>query len=155
MELMRAGVEYSFEISIRQFKVFVRPLTNLEIIQATASAAESYERLPDSQRLSVTASLLNAMHQLEKAASVDVGEVSALPLAILQMMTPDEVNHLWKQYCRVMDKVNPDFQFMSIEELNVLVEDLKKSLDKLSQLTDLSISNLIAVCRHLLSESTD
>lgn len=151
LALMRAGVEYSFEISIRQFRLKVRPLTNLEIIQATSDAADAYSKLPEKQQLSVSASLLNAMYQLERASASDVGENSELPLAVLQMMNPEEVNHLWKQYCRVMDKVNPDFQTMSVENLDLMVEELKKNSDPLSLLTDLSISNLIELCRRLLA----
>lgn len=149
LDLMRQGVDYSFEIACRQFKVRVRPLTCLEIIQATSAAAEAYEKLPQAQRISVTASLLNAMHQLECASAGDVGEEPQLTLAHLQMMSPDEINHLWKQYVRVTDRVNPSLEEMTKEELDKLVEALKKSSDPASILIDLSISNLIALCLRL------
>lgn len=153
LDLMRAGVEHRFEISIRQFKVTVRPLTNLEIIQATSEAAEAFQKLPANQQLGVTASLLNAMYQLEKASGRDVGEPGMLTLKLLEKMSPDEVNHLWKQYVRITDKVNPSFEDVSADQLQEWAEALKKSSDPLSLLTDLSISNLIALCRHLSQTS--
>ena len=147
---MRAGVDYRFKIKCRQFEVTVRPLANLEIIQAASEAADAFEKMPKNQQLSVTASLLNAMYQLEKASAKDVGEIGELTLPLMKLMTADEVNNLWKQYVRVCDKVNPDFEGMPAQELEALVEGLKKNSDPLSTLTDLSISNLIAVCQHLL-----
>jgi hypothetical protein len=151
LDLMRYGVEYSFPISCRRLTVQVRPLTNLEIIQATSMAAEAFQKLPPMQQISVTSSLLSAMHQLEKASAPDINETPTLPMSVMQMMTPEEINHLWKQYVRVTDVVNPSFEFMSTDEFNKLVDDLKKSSDQLSQLTDLSISNLIGLARHLLA----
>jgi hypothetical protein len=149
LDAMRDGVDYRFNITCRKFSVAVRPLTNLEVIQATAAAADAYESLPENQRSSISASLLSAMHQLEKASSPDVGEPGRLTLAMLQMMTPDEVNHLWKQYVRVTDKVNPSFDMVGHEQLGEWADELKKNSDPLSLLTDLSISSLIALCHHL------
>lgn len=150
LALMRAGIEFRFEISVRQFKVKVRPLTNLEIIQATGDAAAAYEKTPEHQRSSITLSLLHAMYQLERASAPDIGEPGEISLALLQHMNNEEVNTLWKQYVRVCDKVNPSFEKIGLEEVDRMVEDLKKNLDPLSQLTDLSISNLIAVCLRLV-----
>lgn len=149
LELMREGVGFNFEITLRSFKVKVRPLTNLEIIQATADAGKAFNSLPEDQRLNVSASLLNAMYQLEKASAKDVGEIGELTLPLLQHMSPDEVNHLWKQYVRVTDNVNPSFETATAEQLSVWAEELKKNSDPLSLLTDLSISNLISLCLHL------
>jgi hypothetical protein len=150
---MRAGVDYRFKIACRHWEGFVRPLTSFEIIEAASKTAESWEKLKESQRMSISASLLNAMFQLEMASTLDVGEPAQLPHSLLQMMTPDEVNHLWKQYVRMCDVVNPSFEEMSKEKLDELVLGLKKSSEKLSILTELSISTLIGVCLRLLSES--
>jgi hypothetical protein len=150
LELMRQGIEYRFPVMCRGYKVLLRPLTTLETIQATSEAAEAFQRLPATQQLSVTASLLSAMHQLEKASSKEPGVPGELSLALLQFMHSEEVNHLWKQYVRIIDKVNPSFEEMPVYELEKLVEDLKKNSDPSSILIDLSISNLIAVCRKLL-----
>lgn len=152
LELMREGVEHNFEISVRKFKVRVRPLTNLEVIQATAGAADAFEKVPENQKISITLSLLNAMHQLEKSATKDVGEMTELPMTLLQMMSPDEVNHLWKQYVRVTDKVNPSFESVSAEQLLNWAEELKKNSEPESLLTDLSISSLIGLCLHLAAQ---
>lgn len=153
LELMREGVKYRFEISVRKFKVMVRPLTNLEIIQATAEAASDYESLPEQQRTSIASSLLSAIRQLVKASAPDVGEAPVLSMKLLEMMSPDEVNSLWKQYVRVTDLVNPSFESVSAEELGEMAENLKKNSDPLSVLTDLSISSLIALCLHLSQKS--
>lgn len=150
LALMRDGIDYRFTIRCRKLEVPVRPLCNLEIIQASAAAAEAFEKLPDNQRITLSASLLNAMYHLERASSSDVGERGSLTLQLLQMMTSEEVNHLWKQYVRVTDRVNPSFEDMSAEDIEATVESLKKNSDPDSILTDLSISALITVCRRLL-----
>jgi hypothetical protein len=155
LELMRAGVDYSFKISLRKYEIMVRPLTNLEIIDTTSKAAEAYEKLPEKQQMRISLSLLNAMYQLERAASPDIGEESPLSLAVLQMMNPEEVNHLWKQYVRVVDMVNPDLEKLTVEQLDAMVSQLKKNSDPISLLTDLSISNLIEVCLRLLQEAKE
>lgn len=151
LALMRAGVEYQFEISVRNFKVKVRPLSNLEIVQATQDAVSAFEKTPQDRRVNIAISLYHAMYQLERAATKDVGDtVSELPLSLLQMMHNEEVNTLWKQYVRVLDKVNPSFEDFPAEELQNIVDELKKNSDPKSLLTDLSISKLIAVCCLLL-----
>lgn len=151
LALMRAGVEYQFEISVRNFKVKVRPLSNLEIVQATQEAHAAFEKTPPERRVHIALSLYHAMYQLERAATDDVGAtVSQLPLSLMQMMHNEEINTLWKQYVRVLDKVNPSFEEFPAEDLQNIVDELKKNSDPKSLLTDLSISKLIAVCCHLL-----
>lgn len=150
LALMRAGIDYKFEVSIRSFKVTLRPLTNLEIIQATSQAVAEYSKLPENQRVSISASLYSAMYQLEKASAPDVGDYPTLPLTTLQMMNPNEVNHLWKQYVNITEKVNPSFEEMTIEQLDAIVADLKKNSDPRSTLTDLSISNVNETLLYLL-----
>lgn len=151
LALMRAGIDYQFEISVRNFKVKVRPLSNLEIVQATQDAVVAFEKTPQEKRVTIAISLFHAMFQLERAASSDVGaQDSQLPLALMQMMHNEEVNALWKQYVRVLDKVNPSFEDFPAEEMQKIVDDLKKNADPRSILIDLSISKLIAVCCLLL-----
>lgn len=155
LELMRSGIEASFEIGIREYRIKVRPLTTLEVIQATADAAEAFEKLPEPQRLNITMSLMSAMYQLNRASSIDVGELGKLSLALMQMMSADEINSLWKQYIRVTDKVNPSLDSVSMEQLVSWTESLKKNSDPHYLLTDLSISNLISLCLHLSRISQD
>lgn len=150
LALMREGIEYKFEIKVRSFVVKVRPLTNLEIIEATAKAAEAYEMMPEKTRSSISLSLMLAMYQLERASSPDIGEIGALSMPLMQLMNNEELNSLWKQYVRVTDLINPSFENMDSEEVEKVVEELKKNSDQLSRLTDLSISQLIAVCSYLL-----
>lgn len=150
LEAMRHGIDYKFKITCRNFEVFVRPLSALEVVQAASEAAEHFQKLTEVQKISITMSLLMATCQLEKASSPDIGEFPTLTRKMLEMMTPDEINHLWKQYVRVCDRVNPSFENMGADELSNTVEALKKSSDRLSLLTDLSISQLITVCLHLL-----
>lgn len=155
LELMRAGVDLHFEILVRKFKVKVRPLTTIEVIEATAEAADAFDKLPEVKKLNITMSLMNAMYQLNKASSPDVGENGTLGLPLMHMMRSDEINALWKQYVRVCDKVNPAFEDVTAEQLKAWSEDLKKNSDPRSLLIDLSISNLISLCHHLSQISQD
>lgn len=155
LELMRAGVDYKFTISLRDYRVTVRPLTATEIVSAASKAAESYMKLSETERVNISASLLSAMYHLEMSSAPDVGEMGKLPFAMLQKMTPDEVNHLFKQYVRVTERVNPDFEEIPLDRVKELVSNLKKNSDKRSPLIDISISELMAVCLSLLDEQAE
>lgn len=151
LQAMRQGIEFVFPVTCRGRTWKLRPLASLEIIQSASETADALSKLPDSQQSQVTASLLNASHQLIKASSSDLGATDAtLTQQLLERMTPDEINSIWKQYVRITDRVNPDLEEMPAERLLQLVEDLKKNSENDSRLTDLPISHLIAVCRHLL-----
>lgn len=150
---MRSGIEYRFPLECRKWRGAVRPLSAMEIIQTTDRVSKALADLPPNERSDMKASLLLSMAQLELASTDDVGGTPALPQSLLAMMTPDEINHLWKQYVRVCDRVNPSFESLKPEDLAETVEALKKSSDKPSFLTDLSISHLVAVCLRLLEAS--
>ncbi len=155
LEKMRAGVKYKEKIRCRDFEVEVRPLTNWETVKATAEAAEVWSKLDTKQQMYISSSLMNAIYQLSLAATSDVGVVdSKLPVALLEMLSPDEINHFWKQYVKMIDRVNPSFEAYKPEEIAATVEDLKKNSDPLSILNELSISQLVAVCRQLLATTT-
>ena len=150
LDAMRLGVSYQFPVTCRAKTWRLRPLSSLEIIQSAADTADALSRLPEGQQIGTTGSLLNAMYQLEKASAPDVGEPGTLSVAMMQRMTPDEVNHIWKQYVRITDTVNPDLESVPAEELERIVGELKKNSHPASLLIDLSISRLIEVCLRLL-----
>jgi hypothetical protein len=60
--------------------------------------------------------------------------------------------HLWQQYVAGTDRVNPSLEQMSAEDLNSMVEALKKSSDaeKRELLTTLSFWQLIDLCQSLI-----
>lgn len=150
LEAMRQGINYRFPVACRGKSWQLRPLSSIEIIQSASETSDRLSKLPEGQQNGITTSLLNAMYQLEKASSEDVGQPGNLTVVMLERMTPDEVNHIWKQYVRITDKVNPDIEDVPAEELENIVEGLKKNSDPVSLLTDLSISRLVAVCLRLL-----
>lgn len=154
LEEMRAGVEYKFQIKCRSLSFWVRPLSNLETIRAHQSAGRRLEELPDNDRTEQTASLFLASETLKLASSSDIGaNDSPLTDHYLERMTPDELRYLFKEYLRVVDRVNPSLDEMPLEELTSLIDSVKKSPDGKLALIELSFSDLVSISHHLLNRA--
>lgn len=154
LELMRHGVDYKFPLKCRSLSFKARPLTNLEIVMVNVAVATRLDDMEEKFRLEVTRSLLLAQEMLRAASSSDVGATdSPLTDYILERMTPDETQFLYKQYLAGAERVNPMLEMLPIETLNQMVEAVKKSPEKerVSTLIELSFSDLVGISELLLS----
>jgi len=149
IEAMRMGVEYRYPIRLRAFTVMVRPLTCGETDAITAEVNEFIKMAPEKDRSELTVTKLMAKKYLERCTTSAPGATDPqLTEAILNECTNAELNYLYKQYMDVEEKVNPSVDAMSKEEINELVESVKKNLDSVTQL---SISRLVNLVRTLLT----
>lgn len=147
---MRAGVSMEFEISAREFKVMVRPLSANEMI----GIAKSVSRLMmENGKKPIEESVANAAYILEKAATPIGEKVSRLPAAVIELMLPDEIDHLYGQWLAGVEKLNPSIEDMPLDQVRALVEEVKKSpLGIASALNSLSFRALVNISRHLIQK---
>jgi hypothetical protein len=157
LEAMRLGVDYSFVVAVRGFKLRLRPLSISETVRVMGEVADDIAALPPAQRRPLTESVILTKKTLIAASTSDVG-VSDVKVTdyMLDRMTPDEMQYLYKQYLDGCDKVNPSLEKLPLDQIVAAVEALKKSaqdpeaLD--SQLTSLSRSHLLNLMCYLLTK---
>lgn len=159
IEAMRAGVDYRFPIRIRQFQLEVRPLSIMESVQVAQQVAEEVKKVPDSARNRLTEHTFLAKATLIKATTSDVGANDPkITDYIMDRMTGDEVQALFKQYISVVDRANPSLEFMENKDVEVLIDSIKKNRTEMdlvesdSQLTELSIWELASIVRYFLTK---
>lgn len=150
---MRAGVSYSFPISLRKFQVRCRPLTISEQTNIASKVMAEVSKLPISERTPLAENVMQAKATLELATTSAPNVYDPqLSQIVMDEMTPDEVQHLYKQYVQVVARANPSLEEMSRQEIESLVEALKKTpKEELgSVLIELSLLQLVNVCRLLI-----
>ena len=149
LELMRQGVDYNFRVAIRAFQVKLRPVTIGEHQQINQEIIDKLSQMPQEMRHSLNESYLLAKEMLKAACKLDPEGKTAGPLTdyILDKMTIDEVLLLYKQYEDGVEKVNPRLEDLSAEDVNALVELVKKNP---TELTGLSFVQLASMVRLLL-----
>lgn len=155
LSAMRLGVDYSEIITCRKFSLKVRPLSMLETLQVAQETQQEMALKDEFSRHRLSENEIYARQTLIKATSSDVGaNDSQLTDYIVQRMTAEEFQYLFKQYVAVVDKKNPCLELLKGEELQKLVDALKKSPEETLglHLTELSFSELVSVCHALIRE---
>jgi hypothetical protein len=163
LEAMRMGTEYRFPIQIREFRLAARPLTMSETLQIAAEVQEIMSKLPQNAKNALTEHTLLAKETIKLASTSDYGANDPkITDYILDRMTPDEITHLFKQYVTGCDKVNPNLELIPADEIRGLVESIKRPYEEKKtaeasqevglQLIELSFSQLVSVCRLLITE---
>lgn len=156
VDAMRLGVNYRLEISCRGFKMMVRPLTIMETVQAAANVVEKMKTMPESWKTRMTEHLYTAREMLKFASTSDVGKQdSSITDPMLDAMTADEVQFLYRQYVAATDRANPCLELMKDTELQLLVEDIKKNFatESASALTELTFLQAINLVQFFLTRS--
>ncbi len=152
LELMRLGSSYRFPVKLREFTIMLRPLTVLESITVMGETKAHLEKLPKYNQNAITEHVLFSQKTLQLAStSKPDGNDPTITEHELSQTTPDELTYLFKEYLAVADKVNPAFDALPVETLNKLVAEAKKN-DLI--LIELSFSEIVNVCRYLISESS-
>lgn len=149
LKLMRAGVEYSFTIRVRKLEIKMRPLSSIEMISAARTVMK---RMAAEDRTPIEESLLSAIVKLEAASTPEGGGSPALPAAIIEKMTPQEIDSLYSKWLAECERVNPSIETMPTEALEALVEEVKKSpLGIDSALSSRSFTELVNISRHFIT----
>lgn len=137
---MRAGTRQVHEIRMRDLVIPVRVLTIEEmnlirrdaIKQAIAASGDEIDK-----------NVLVQRSTLKLATTVEKGGAPFLSDKVLSLTTVDEINHLYNEYIRIVESVNPSLEQISSEQFKSLVDALKKSLITSN---DLSLVQLRAIC---------
>jgi hypothetical protein len=150
LEQMRMGTQARFLIKMRKFEISLRPLTVFEFVSITSEVNEELSRRPEIARNAITEHVIFSIKLLEKAStSGPMKNDPRLTAAVLQDLSPDELSFLFHEYNAGVERINPCMETISMERVNELVELAKKNN---SALIELSFSELVNVCRVLLSQ---
>lgn len=149
LEQMRMGVAMRHPVSLRGFSCHLRPLTIAEMVRVMGEVKQELMATPEGARTPILQTALTARKTLEVASTDFDGKIQSLTGYILDLMTPDELIHLFNQYQSIMDKVNPSLESMSPEELQALIDAVKKNP---SQLIELSFYRVVQIARFLLTK---
>jgi hypothetical protein len=138
------GVAWRHNLQVRNYSVLVRPLSISETLQVVHSVAARLQAQPLLARTSALELSLLAKETLIVASTSDVGMQDAmLTEYLLDMLTPDELTHLYKQYSGMLDKVNPSLEDLKPEEMKALVEMVKKNPTEAIELSFLQLVNVV------------
>lgn len=155
IDAMRLGTDYRFKVKIRGFEMWIRPLSISETIEVTSKTQEKLSMLPAQSRNVLTEHTILAKETLKLASTSDVGlgDIKITDL-ILDRMTNDEVHYLFKQYVAATDRCNPALELLQPEELTSLVNEVKKNKGEelVSALTELSLSQLVSLAQHYVTQ---
>ncbi len=158
LEAMRMGTDYHFKITLRGFRMVVRPLTIIEEQQVVAHVTQHLATLPPHAKNSLSENIALAKEYLKIASTSDVGKGDYKIWDYqLDRMFPEEIQYLYRQYLDAKEAVNPNLETMTPDELQSLVTSLKKSPDAVtwaSQMIELSRSQLATLCRSLILENS-
>jgi uncharacterized FlaG/YvyC family protein len=152
LEQMRQGVSYFEEISLRSFKLKVRPLTISENLTVSAEVVKRITGLQPHEQTAVAENTFLAQETLMRAAkpTPETSDMeSAMPQMLMAAMTPDEVSALYKQYVTIMEKTDPILEEIPSEEVKRLAEEVKK---KECHPTKLSFLQLASLVKYLVTQ---
>ncbi len=161
LEAMRLGVDYTFEVKVRGFSLMLRPLAIIETIDVTNRVIErvnhDMKSRPNGMLNPIFEQTMMALETLVMASTSDVGANDPkITYYVLERCSADELNSIFKEYVAGCDKVNPSLDRMNPDEIETIVDEIKKNPDwekmPLLPLIGLSHSQLANVALHLLTK---
>lgn len=146
LEAMRMGVNYRQPIVVRNFKCLMRPLTIAETRIIAGEVATDMNSLPLDERNALTENSQIAKKTLQVASTSDVGATDyRLTDHMMERLTPEELEFLFKQYAAVTARCNPSLELLSQADMIKLVDAVKK---KEVPLIDLSFLQLLSIAHY-------
>lgn len=137
---MRQGVKTTGLIRLRGFEVPVRVLS---ITESNSLRKEGIRTATTENGDEIDKNIAIQKATLRLASTLNPGSAPILLDKALDAMTIDELNHLYNEYVKFMDDVNPSFEMMPSDQVNALTEALKKNS---VSARDLSLRDLRVVC---------
>lgn len=153
MEILRLGVDHSFPVKIGSIQISMRPLSSMEMVSCYGQVEQHLSTLPQSQRTDIARHTYMAREFLKKASSPFDQYIPQVTDSHLDKMTNGQIMALYKEWQAITDKVNPDIEKLSEDQLKEIVDDVKKNRpDDLDlQLTELSFGQLKSLVVYLLT----
>lgn len=139
LKRMRAGTKEVYEIKCRDLAIPMRILTidELNLIRRDAikhAAMHGGDEAEKNVQMEKTV--------LKMASNITPKGAPMLSDRLLGLMSVDEINHLYSEYVKIMDDVNPAIEQLNEGEFRALVEAVKKNSVSWS---DLSLRQLRAI----------
>lgn len=154
LEIMRLGVSHSFPVKIGNMTISMRPLSSMEMVACHSAVENHLSNLPVSHRSEVARNTHLAREFIKKASSPFETYAPQITDSHLDKMTNGQVMAVYKDWLAISDKVNPELEKLTEEQLRELVDHVKKNKpdDLLSQLTELSFGQLASLVQFLLTK---
>lgn len=154
IEAMRLGVDYRFQIKLGSIPLYLRPLSNSEMMEAHSAVQEHVAALPPRQKTRLYEDNCLAREFLTRASSPFGQFAPQITKDHLDKMTMAQVMYLYKEWLAVCEKVDPQLEKIPPEKMAAIVETLKKNMpeDLDSQLTELSFGELRNLVAFLLTK---
>lgn len=152
---MREGVQYHFPVKIRGFNCILRPLSIDEMNEVITEVRAQIRTSTEDTQHTLKENTIKATETLWRASMSGPNRNDAkIHKKLLGMMTNDELMTLHKEYIRVCDNVNPMLDKMPAEDMERIIEHLKKKENEQEvrlALTELSISDVVNILGKLLT----
>jgi hypothetical protein len=120
---MRDGVKSTSEIRLRKMSFPVRILS-IDETNAIRREAIREAKLGNGDEVDRNLAIEKSTLML---ASTPPGGGPGLPDKVLGLLTVDELHHLYNEYVKIMDDVNPAVEDITQEQVKALVEAIKKN----------------------------
>lgn len=128
LSAMRSGVAFRFPVRIRDFSMHLRPLSMQETLEVHQFVAEEMSRMPASARTKVMEHSLLAKQTIIVASTSQPGsEDPKMTHLEMKHWLPDEIHAVYKEYSAIVEKVNPSPDDIDPEQMEGLIELVKKS----------------------------
>lgn len=152
LNALRMGVDYSFTIRVRGLELKARPLSLSEYVGVVNDVQAEMSQKAESERNTLTESMLMAMRTMEKATTPEPDSRIAPKLTahVMQKMTNDEVIAIHRAYVAGCDVLDPSVESLDQVRMDELIEAAKKNDGALAGLPPLHLANLV---RYLLTRS--
>lgn len=159
IEAMRLGVMYRFEVKLREWSIYLRPLSVSEVFGVLSTVANRMNAQPVHVRSEMFQQLVFSQETLKRASTSDVDANDAqLTDMFLNRFSTEELAYLLKEYNAGCDGCNPSMEMLSAKQLNALVEMVKKNRPDetdstlRSRLIERSFMDLVNLCQALLTK---
>lgn len=156
IESMRMGVEYKFEAKIRDFSIFLRPLSCSEMINITDKVTAQVSSLPEHLRNIKKQSFILSKEILKLSSTSDVGKLDyKIDDSFLDRCTEQELSHIYENYIKTIDKCDPSLELMKEKDILEIVDNIKKNQNQVhlaSTLIELSFAELVSLAAYLLTK---
>jgi hypothetical protein len=121
---MRKGIQETYEIRLRGALIPVRVLTVTEMNDARREGLSAAIAIKGDE---TDKNLFQQKTILKLASTIVKGAGPMLSDKLLDMLSADELDFIYREYINIVDRVNPDMEQMTEEEFRHLVDMVKKN----------------------------
>ena len=151
LEQMRDGASMRYPVKLGTQTFWLRPLTVAERTSMMNILLQEISNLGPQKSTAYHEHTLVARETLKMASkeSYDSTTPGVISDYILDRLIEGELLYLYKEYVRIMDRVNPALENLSLEEIKSFIEAIKKKDMEPIELSSVQLAN---ICQYLIRE---